>query len=123
MRGHTWLDADAGPVVRPYAMTGGRVHAVGGFDVVAMVVANPAGAAHGTDVGLQPEHRSILAVARAPLAVAEVASHLDLPLGVVRVLLGDLLHRSLISVYHPRGAGGPPSDRVLQAVINGLRAL
>ena len=37
---HDWLDQDAGPVVRPYAMTGGRVAPSGGeFDLVAFVVA------------------------------------------------------------------------------------
>src|SRR5688572_19434825 len=119
---HDWLDRDAGPVVRPYAMTGGRVHpSAGGFDVVAMVVANRV--TTGSLVGLQPEHRSILLLAREPLAVAEIAAHLDLPLGVVRVLIGDLLQRELVSLYQPPSIGEGPDDLVLQAVINGLRAL
>lgn len=120
---HTWVDRDAGPVVRPYAMTGGRVHpASGSFDVVAMVVANRAALAD-LGYGLQPEHRAILAYARDPLAVAELASHLDLALGVVRVLLGDLLGQGLIEMYHPPAAGELPSESILKAVINGLRAL
>ncbi|MGI5182973.1 DUF742 domain-containing protein [Dactylosporangium sp. CA-152071] len=120
---HTWVDRDAGPVVRPYAMTGGRVTPVSGsFDVVAMVVANRAALAD-VGYGLQPEHRAILAYARDPLAVAELASHLDLALGVVRVLLGDLLGQGLIEMYHPPAAGELPSESILKAVINGLRAL
>ena len=123
MSGHSWLDRDAGPVVRPYAMTGGRTHgsAAAGFDVVALVTAR-VGLTAGDVVGLQPEHRSILGFAREPLAVAEVASYLDLPLGVVRVLLGDLLHQGLISMYEPP-QGRLPHDGVLRAVIDGLRAL
>ncbi|WP_433223578.1 DUF742 domain-containing protein [Dactylosporangium sp. CS-047395] len=118
---YTWADRDAGPVVRPYAMTGGRVvPASDKFDVVAMVVA-VAGGAGGW--GLQPEHRAILAACREPLAVAELASHLDLALGVVRVLLGDLLGQGLIELYEPQGTGGLPSASVLKAVIHGLRAL
>lgn len=120
---HTWVDRDAGPVVRPYAMTGGRVHpASGSFDVVAMVVTNRAAISE-VGYGLQPEHRAILAYARDPLAVAELASHLDLALGVVRVLLGDLLGQGLIEMYHPPAAGELPSESILKAVINGLRAL
>lgn len=120
---HTWVDRDAGPVVRPYAMTGGRVHpASGSFDVVAMVVANRAAVSE-VGYGLQPEHRAILAYARDPLAVAELASQLDLALGVVRVLLGDLLGQGLIEMYHPPAAGELPSESILKAVINGLRAL
>jgi hypothetical protein len=120
---YTWADRDAGPVVRPYAMTGGRVvPASDKFDVVAMVVANRA-AFVDVGYGLQPEHRAILAWCREPLAVAELASHLDLALGVVRVLLGDLLGQGLIELYEPQSAGGLPSESVLKAVINGLRAL
>jgi hypothetical protein len=120
---YTWVDRDAGPVVRPYAMTGGRVvPASDKFDVVAMVVANRAALAD-VGPGLQPEHRAILAYAREPLAVAELASHLDLALGVVRVLLGDLLGQGLIELHEPEAAGGLPSESVLKAVINGLRAL
>jgi len=122
----TWMDRDAGPVVRPYAMTGGRVHpSSSAFDVVAMVVVNRAALPGVSELGhgLQPEHRAILAYAREPLAVAELASHLDLALGVVRVLLGDLLGEGLIEIYHPPAAGVLPDESVLKAVINGLRAL
>jgi hypothetical protein len=120
---YAWVDRDAGPVVRPYAMTGGRVvPASDKFDVVAMVVANRAALSE-VGYGLQPEHRAILAYAREPLAVAELASHLDLALGVVRVLLGDLLGQGLIEMFEPPSAGGLPSESVLKAVINGLRAL
>ena len=118
---HYWLDGDAGPVVRPYAMTGGRVRpAAGGFDLVAFVVARPY---HGPlPVHLQPEHRAILDVARGPLSVAEIAAHLDLALGVVRVLLGDLLAERLIAMHEPDTAG-LPDENILKAVVNGLRAL
>src|SRR5262245_24917073 len=93
--GHDWLDREAGPVVRPYAMTGGRVRPVsGGFDLVAFVVAVPFDGP--LPVHLQPEHRAILGITRDPLSVAEIAAHLDLALGVVRVLLGDLLAERLI---------------------------
>jgi Protein of unknown function (DUF742). len=47
----------------------------------------------------------------------------DLPLGVVRVLLGDLLDHGLIRVRAPDQAAPLPSERILKEVINGLRAL
>jgi len=118
---HNWLDGDAGPVVRPYAMTGGRVRPTsGGFDLVAFVVARPYDGP--LPVQLQPEHRAILHVARSPLSVAEIAAHLDLALGVVRVLLGDLLAERLIAMHEPDTAG-LPDENILKAVVNGLRAL
>lgn len=119
---HNWLDADAGPVVRPYTVTGGRVRsATGGFDLVALVVA--VAVDRPQPAHLQPEHRAILAIVGKPISVAEIAAHLDLVLGVVRVLLGDLLAERLISIQEPRAAGGPPDEHILKAVVNGLRAL
>lgn len=118
---HDWLDEDAGPVVRPYTMTGGRVEpTTGRFDLVAFVVAGPP-----TDDGPapQPEHRAILARAQQPISVADLAADLNLPLGVVRVLLGDLLAAGRISMYDPPSARQFPDDDILKAVVNGLRAL
>jgi hypothetical protein len=117
-----WLDHDAGPVVRPYAMTQGRVAPSGSdFDLVAFVVAV---VPDGLSVpGLQPEHHAIVAAAWEPISVVELASTLDLSIGVVRVLLGDLRSAGLISLYEPPAAAKPHDIDVLKAVVNGLRAL
>jgi hypothetical protein len=117
-----WLDEDAGPVVRPYAVTGGRIRSdVGEFDLIALVVAIQPVSALGP--GLAPEHVSIMRLCQSPLSVAEVAAHLNLPVGIVRVLLGDLLDDGLIRTHQPPPASQPPSQRILNAVINGLRSL
>ena len=117
-----WLDEAAGPVVRPYAMTSGRTRPThGDFDLISLVVAvRPVSA---TDVGLGPEHFAIIRLCQWPMSIAEVAAHLDLPVGIVRVMLGDLLDRELIYVRVPQPAGEMPSEDVFEAVINGLRAL
>ena len=121
-RPHDWLDRDAGPVVRPYAMTQGRVAPSDGeFDLVAFVVA--ASPEPAPMPGLQPEHRAIVAAAWEPISVVELAAGLDLSIGVVRVLLGDLRSAGLISMYEPPAASQPHDVDVLKAVVNGLRAL
>src|SRR5512138_3722425 len=80
---HDWLDRDAGPVVRPYAMTGGRARPItGGLDLLTFVEALYAPDAD--LVNLQPEHRRILLITRTALSVAEIGARLDLPLGVVK---------------------------------------
>ncbi|TMQ91093.1 DUF742 domain-containing protein [Actinomadura soli] len=117
----------AGPVVRPYALTGGRTHYQGDeFDLVALIAAvdapEPADDLHPAP-SWAPEHDMILELCRTPLSVAEIASDLELPLGVVRVLLGDLLDRSLIQVRRPAPVAQFPSERVLKEVIDGIRAL
>lgn len=120
---HEWLDDEAGPVVRPYAVTGGRVVPAGGdFDLVAFVLAsretNPDDHPH-----LHPEHRHLVELATEPVSVAELAAHLNLAVGVVRVLLGDLLTGGLVTVYEPSTTAFLPDDNILKAVANGLRAL
>jgi len=118
----TWVDAAAGPVVRPYTMTGGRTRPrAGSFDLVAFVVTVESSPP--VDAGLQPEHLAVLAACDRPLSVAELAARLKLPLGVVRVLLGDLLDQRLIAVREPAPEPRLPDQSVLMAVKDGLQAL
>lgn len=123
-----WLDHESGPVVRPYALTGGRTRPAGSdFDLIAIIetvdVPGEAGDGHGERLPLSPEHLTICELCRTPLSVAEVASELDLALGVVRVLLGDLLDHGLIRVRRPAPVAQFPNERVLKEVIDGLHAL
>ena len=72
----------------------------------------------------QPEAAAILELCRErPLAIAEVAAHLDLPPSVVKVLCGDLLDRSMISIKAPTMDNGAPSVELLERVIRGIRQL
>jgi Protein of unknown function (DUF742) len=117
-----WLDDDAGPVVRPYAMTRGRTRPTNGeFDLISLIVATRPPSAVGT--GLAPEHVAIIAVCQRPLSVAEIAARVDLPVGIVRVLLGDLLSKELIVAREPQPAGQQHNERIFKAVLNGLRSL
>lgn len=117
-----WVDDAAGPVVRPYTLTGGRTRPSGeGFDLVAFVLTVES--APPRNPRLHPEHLAALEVCRQPLSVAECASRLNLPLGVVRVLLGDLLEEQLIMVREPSYQMKLPDEYMLEAVLNGLKAL
>ncbi|MDG4784813.1 DUF742 domain-containing protein [Micromonospora sp. WMMD1102] len=115
-----WYDQDAGPVVRPYAMTRGRTQPIRGqFDLISLVVVRwPV--PQRSD--LTPEQSEILVLCRQPLSVAEIAAALDLPVGTVRVLLGDLLDAGLIDTHEP-SVLNVPSEDLLEAVLAGLRAL
>lgn len=113
---------DIGPLFRQYAVTQGRVEpATGGFDLVAYVVTNRNMASR--SMIMQPEHRTILAMANNPISVAEVAAALNLAVGIVRVLLGDLLEHKLISISQPPSPHAPSTDLVLRKVLHGLRNL
>lgn len=117
-----WLDADAGPVVRPYAFTRGRTRPVGQpLDLIAVVVATKR--AKPSPAKLDPEHFSMLRLCRRPTTVADLATDLDLPLGVVQVLLADLRERSLITVHNPIPPAKLPDPRILREVADALRRL
>ncbi|MFF5449586.1 DUF742 domain-containing protein [Streptomyces sp. NPDC012888] len=125
--GHAhWFDDEAGPVVRPYAMTRGRTShsARHRLDLIALVVAEPAAEDPVWDLTLSPEHADILWLCRErPQSVAELAADLDLPVGVVRVLVGDLVDDELVHVTRPVPPAELPDESILREVIDGLRAL
>ena len=122
-----WVRRDSGPVVRPYAVTGGRTEPADGevLDLVAVVVAIGRDSEAGDDpIRQTPEHRKILRLCQRPVTVADIASDTALPVGVVRVLLADLILRG---GGHGWCGNGPPSsvpgNDVLKEILNGLRAL
>lgn len=118
-----WLDAEAGRVVRPYALTRGRTrHSGEAFDLVATVTATR-GRAAALSV-LAPEHSSVLRAARLPTTVVDIASDVDLPLGVVRILLADLRELGLVTIQAPVSMRARQVDRnTLREVLHGLRGL
>ncbi|MCC3767533.1 DUF742 domain-containing protein [Streptomyces sp. UNOC14_S4] len=127
-----WYDDAAGPVVRPYAMTRGRTRGAddGELDLIAVVIADealvgPSGAALvAADRTLSPEHLDIVELARTrPQSIAELATDLDLPVGVVRVLVGDLLDARYVRVTRPVPPAELPDENILRDVIDALRAL
>jgi hypothetical protein len=123
--GDKWVDGDAGPVVRPYALTGGRTEPTSGtvLDLIAVIVASERSQGPDDSPGLSPEHRRILALCRSPATLADVASATALPVGVVRVLLADLIGQGRVNVVAGRPAGEQPSTDLLKEVLHGLRAL
>ncbi len=118
----TWLDQAAGPVVRPYAMTRGRTAPADGARVSMIDVVAATGRRPPDGFRLAPEHRQLLSLCHAPVTVVDLASDIDLPVGVVRVLLGDLSAHGLLQIRPARP--GPANDaRLLRDVLDGLRAL
>ena len=109
------------PVVRPYALVRGRTKPAGDrLDVISMAYSLRVSVPDPTE--LEPEHLALLQRCAVPMSVAELASGLDLPLGVVRVLLADLRERELVRIDRP--AQERVTDiRLLREVADGLRRL
>jgi len=118
--GERWVDEEAGHVVRPYALVRGRTRPSGGdFDVVTMVTV--ARRVRADPAILEPEHLQLLCLC--PATIADLAADLRLPLGVVRVILGDLRERGFIHVHRPVQPSSLPDTALLRRVADGLRRL
>jgi hypothetical protein len=116
-----WLDEEAGPVVPAYALTRGRVRPSSKeIDLVAIVTATGGPI---TPVSLPPEQWVILSLCTRATPLADIAAGIDLPLGVVRVLVGDLHEAGLVQVRPPADVARLPNVTLLSEVLSGLRAL
>jgi hypothetical protein len=116
-----WYDEEAGPLVRLYAITGGRAEAPAGDFTLSTIVQRVPGAEPGHDLSLAES--TIVDLAERPVSVSEIAARLGLPLGPVRVILGDLRAAGLVAVPRSRDAAERPSMRLLEQVLSGLNAL
>nr|MDQ3579927.1 DUF742 domain-containing protein [Actinomycetota bacterium] len=113
---------ETGSMVRPYTKTGGRTRSDYDLAIEALVSTSDRGKM--PDSGIRPEYRSICGLCLDTRSVAEVAAHLRLPLGVARVLIGDMAGLGLVSI-HQSGmvVGDRPSVEFMERVLSGLRRL
>jgi hypothetical protein len=118
----SWLDAAAGPIVRPYAIIGGRTQAADStLELVAMVAVTERGLRMLSQ--MTGEHQEILRRCRQPQSIAELSAHLDVPLGVGRVLVSDLLHHEFVVVRRPAPRHRQAEEALLEKVMHGLSKL
>jgi hypothetical protein len=116
-----WLDREAGPVVRPYALTGGLPRPSGErFDLLDMV--RTARRTGQDPPQLTPEQAELLQRCQMPAPIAELAGGLDLPVGVIRILVSDLRERGLVTIHRAQPAAFNDL-KILQEVVDGLRRL
>jgi len=108
-------------LVRPYVVTRGRTAAVGPtLALDATVRALTDGSELDLTVG--PEPRRIVRLCAEPVSVAELAARMTLPIGVMRVLVGDLDAVGAIDVVvAPTEAA--TNTRLLERLLDGIRAL
>lgn len=107
------------PLVRPYALTGGRTRPPHAYPLEALVVTSFAG--EQVDTGRGPEAHTICKLCTHSRSVAEIAALLRVPVGVTRILIGDLADAGLVLV-HARPDETPDAD-LLERVLGGLRRL
>ncbi len=115
------LPEQTSSLVRPYAVTGGRTKPSYQLQIEAMVSASHYEA---RDLSvLSPECQSILGYCRDWRSVAEISAVLRMPLGVARVLIGDMAMEGLVRVHQADHVHGRPDLNLLERVLSGLRKL
>jgi uncharacterized protein DUF742 len=115
------VPAEASGLVRPYFRTGGRTRPSQELAIEALVSTSERGRALGRV--RVPEHRSICSLCLDTRSVAEVAAYLRLPLGVVRVLIGDVAGLGLVLVHSANVVGDRPNIDFMERVLSGLRRI
>ena len=104
--------------VPPYAVTGGRTRVDVDIPFEALVRTTPRGRENLQLVAF--ERRDILKLAENPIAVAELSAHLRLPVGAIRVLVGDL---SVEGHVQTKAMTVKADSALLERVRDGLRRL
>jgi Protein of unknown function (DUF742) len=117
-----WFDQEAGPVVRPYALTKGRTATGAGTPLGLIDVVAATGGWPRPQFRPGPEHRRIMELCQWPKPVIDLASETDLPVGVVCVLIGDLIDEGLLRVL-PAQRKPQTDQRLLRMVLDGLQSL
>ncbi|MEM9131117.1 MAG: DUF742 domain-containing protein [Actinomycetota bacterium] len=117
MTEHDPSEVGESSAVRPYVITGGRTRAAkADLDVETVVETRHDVAVDDLDF----ERRAIAERCQEPLSIAEVASHLQLPLGVARVLACDMVDEELLVAHGTADTG----DRaLLERLREGIRSL
>ncbi|GAA1201344.1 hypothetical protein F4556_002289 [Kitasatospora gansuensis] len=116
-------DHDSGPLIRPFAMTGGRTRPRYELALEALVSAN---VSPDRLASMLPEHQRICTLCTEVKSVAEVSALLNLPLGVARILVADLAEAGLVAIHQPAAggeSGNQPDVTLLERVLSGLRKL
>ena len=112
----SWLDGDAGRLVRPYTVSNGRTRPSKNLDLLSMVLTTGQVAA----VQLDLDHAQALDLCDRPVSVAEVAAHLGLPAVVTKVILSDLVDCGAVTTQNP-GSTDLNDIFILERLLDGLQ--
>jgi hypothetical protein len=113
---------DGSTSVRPYAWTRGRTRTGYALEIETLVATSSRGREQ--LVLLQVEHRAVADLCQRATSVAEVAALLKVPLGVAKVLVGDMAGLGLVVVHQSQSTNGDvPNMALMERVLSGLRRL
>jgi hypothetical protein len=116
-------ESNSRTLVRPYVLTKGRTKSSRHLAIEALISAE-SDSPRWRSSEITGEFQSVRALCSYPRSVAEVAAILSVPLGVARVLLGDMADLGLVSIHDTVAASnGRPGIALIERVLHGLRRL
>jgi len=110
-----------GPLVRPYAMTGGRTRPRVDIAMESLITTTERGEREAARGG--PDWQRIVELCEQVQSLAEIAAYLGVPLGVARVIVGDMAEAGLLDVHEPSRLDDQLGTYLLERVLSGLRKL
>lgn len=108
--------------VRPYTLTGGRTRTRSRDELLVETMVSVPEYDAEFSAALLPESQAVYERARRPVSIAELSVLLSIPLGVIRVLVGDLAAEGVLFV-HPTGYAYRYDHNILERVLDGLNKL
>lgn len=117
------LGVDSAAPVRAYAWTRGRTRSEIPLQLETLVSTSDLGRQQARQLG--EEHYAITGMCHSPRSVAEIAALLSVPIGVARVLVGDMAESGLVVVHQTAAADSDnlPNLNLMERVLSGLRRL
>ena len=108
-----------GRLIRPYAMIGGRTAAESEISLEAQIQATTRASQH---LGAYRwEAAKVVELVQSPMALIEIAARLQIPIGVARVLVADLVSDGAVMLHTPEKQQSFAS--LLERVLDGVRNL
>jgi hypothetical protein len=110
-------------LVRPYFLTAGRTEAAVDLPIEATLVLQPSAREKTWPAGDMGGR--IVALCSSPQSVAEISAKLGVPLGVARVLIGDLVAQAHLRTQATLTENSSTDERrdLIERTLSGLRAL
>ncbi|MDX3851939.1 DUF742 domain-containing protein [Streptomyces sp. AK02-01A] len=114
-------EVEATPLVRPYVIANGReLIDDNDFSLITLVTVSEDVPHNGL---LDPEKRRLMELCSGGfLSVAEIAGHIQLPVGIVKILLHDLTAEGYLYTRAPIPPAKRVNRQILEEVLNGLQA-
>ncbi|HZC51150.1 MAG TPA: DUF742 domain-containing protein [Mycobacterium sp.] len=119
----SWPPSREASLVRPYTLTAGRTGTKVDLPLEAPIQALQAGLAHRWPPN--DARGKIIQLCVKSLSVAEISARLDLPVGVARVLIGDLVLSEYVRVHRTLTERSTRDERheLIGRTLRALRAL